>query len=99
MDTDLKYLTRNILTDAHCLLPNTVMPLKFDGLNFDGLAGKHQKRHNFPPIKILRCVYGISVRPLIAVLQNTNIYMYIRTYVCMYVCMCVCIYVCTYVCM
>ena len=22
--------------------------LKFDGFNFDGLAGKHQKRQNFP---------------------------------------------------
>ena len=34
--------------DGQCLLPNTVLPQKFDGLNFDGLAGKHQKRQNFP---------------------------------------------------
>ena len=31
---------------------NVVMILKIDGLNFDGLAGKHQKRQNFP-VKIL----------------------------------------------
>ena len=24
--------------DGQCLLPNTVLPSKFDGLNFDGLA-------------------------------------------------------------
>ena len=35
----------NILTDGQCLLPNTVLPSNFDGLNFDGLAGKRQ---NFP---------------------------------------------------
>ena len=46
-----KYLMKNILTDGQCLLPNTVLPLKFDGLNFDGLAGKHQNRQNFPPSK------------------------------------------------
>ena len=27
---------------------------QFDGLNIDGLAGKRQKRQNFPPIKISR---------------------------------------------
>ena len=27
---------------------------QFDGLNIDGLAGKRQKRQNFPPVKILR---------------------------------------------
>ena len=37
-----------ILTDGQCLLPNTVLPSKFDGLNFDSLAGKHQNRQNFP---------------------------------------------------
>ena len=26
---------------------------QFDGLNIDGLAGKHQKHQNFPPVKIL----------------------------------------------
>ena len=38
----------NILTDDQCLLPNTALPSKFDGLNFDGLAGKRQNRQNFP---------------------------------------------------
>ena len=33
--------------DGQCLLPNTVLPSKFDGLNFDGLAGKRQNRQNF----------------------------------------------------
>ena len=41
---------KNILTDGHCLLPRAgnaaINVLKFDGLNFNGLAGsKHQ---NFP---------------------------------------------------
>ena len=36
--------------DGQCLFPNTVhvLPQKFDGLNFDGLAGKRQKHQNFP---------------------------------------------------
>ena len=34
--------------DDQCLLPNTALALKFDGFNFDGLAGKLQKRQNFP---------------------------------------------------
>ena len=34
--------------DGQYLLPNTVLPSKFDGLNFDGLAGKRQNRQNFP---------------------------------------------------
>ena len=37
--------------DGQCLLPNTVLPSKFDGLNFDGLAGKRQNRQNFPLLK------------------------------------------------
>ena len=40
-----KYLMENILTDGHCLLPNAVLLKNFEGLNFDGLAGKHR---NFP---------------------------------------------------
>ena len=40
--------------DGQCLLPNTVLPSKFDGLNFDGLAGKRQNRLKFPPVKISR---------------------------------------------
>ena len=46
-DTD----SLNILTDGHCLPPYTckccVVFKQFDGLNFDGLAGKPQKRQNF----------------------------------------------------
>ena len=46
-----KYLTENILTDAHCLSPyiskRCVVFKQFDGLNFDSLARKHQKRQNF----------------------------------------------------
>ena len=42
----------NILTDGHCLSPYTckccIVFKQFDGLNFDGLAGKRQKRQNFP---------------------------------------------------
>ena len=34
--------------DGQCLLPKIVLPSKFDGLNFDGLAGKRQNRQNFP---------------------------------------------------
>ena len=30
--------------DGQYLLPNTVLPSKFDGLNFDGMAGKRQNR-------------------------------------------------------
>ena len=54
MDTDSSniYLTENILTDGYCLSPYTCKMLycfkQLDGLNFDGLAGKHQKHQNFP---------------------------------------------------
>ena len=52
MDTDFKYLTENILTDGHCLSPYTckhcIVLQQFDVLNFDGPAGKHQKRQTFP---------------------------------------------------
>ena len=51
MDTDFKYLMENILTDGHCLSPYTckccIVFNQFDGINFDSLAGKHQKRQNF----------------------------------------------------
>ena len=33
--------------DGQCLLPNTVLPSKFEKLNFDALAGKHQNHQNF----------------------------------------------------
>ena len=46
-----KYLTENILTDRHCLSPYTckrcIVFKQFDRLNFDGSAGKCQKRQNF----------------------------------------------------
>ena len=54
MDTDsiFKYLTENILMDGHCLSPYTckhcIVFKQFDRLNFDGLAGRHQKHQNFP---------------------------------------------------
>ena len=67
------------MTDAHCFLPNAIMPLKIDGLNFDGLAGKHQKRHNFPPVKILRyTVYQSDLS-----LPYYKILIYIYVHVCM----------------
>ena len=37
--------------DGHCLLPwacKCCNALKFDWFDFDSLAGKHQKRQNFP---------------------------------------------------
>ena len=41
--------------DGHCLSPYTckccIVFKQFDGLNFDSLAGKHQKCQNFPPSK------------------------------------------------
>ena len=47
-----KYLTENILTDGHYLLPCICKRCNvfkiFDGLKFDSLAGKRQKRQNFP---------------------------------------------------
>ena len=50
-----KYLMENILTDGHCLLPNAVLLKNFEGLNFDGLAGKHQ---NFPLYRIAQLFGG-----------------------------------------
>ena len=57
-DTDSSnYLMENILTDGHCLSPYTckccIVFKQFNGLNFDGLAGKRQKLQNFPPVRIL----------------------------------------------
>ena len=56
-----KYLTENILTDGHCLLPYTckhcVVFKQFDGLTFDGLAGSCLKRQNFPPAKFCAIWY------------------------------------------
>ena len=45
-----KYFTENILMDGYCLSPFTckycIVFKQFDGLNFDGLAGKHQNSPN-----------------------------------------------------
>ena len=45
--------------DGHCLSPYTckrcIVLEQFDGLNFDGLAGKHQKRQNFPRQNFALC--------------------------------------------
>ena len=49
------------LTDGHCLSPYTckhcIVFKQFNGLNFDGLAGKHQKRQNF--LRQNFALYGI----------------------------------------
>ena len=46
-----KHLTENILKDGHYLSPHTckhcIVFKQFNELNFDGLAGKHQKYQNF----------------------------------------------------
>ena len=48
----LQIFDGNILTDDHCLSPYTcircIVFKPFDGLNFDGLAWKHQKCQNCP---------------------------------------------------
>ena len=49
MDTNFSIFDRKYFDGCfHCLLLNA---LKVDRLNFDGLAGKYQKRQNFPPSK------------------------------------------------
>ena len=57
MDTD----SSNILTDGHCLSPYSykccIVFKQFNGLNFDGLAGKCQKCQNFPPSKFCAIRY------------------------------------------
>ena len=56
----------NILTDGHCLSPYTYKRCtvfkQFDGLNFDSLTRKHQKRQNFPRQNF--ALYGIYEKPL-----------------------------------
>ena len=55
MDTDSSntYLMENILMDGHCFSPYTckccIVFKQRNGLNFDSLAGKCQKRQNPPP--------------------------------------------------
>ena len=59
-----KYLTENILTDDHCLSPYTykhcIVFKQYDRLNFDSLAGKHQKRQKFPQSKF--ALYGVTIK-------------------------------------
>ena len=49
--------------DGHCLSPYTckyyIVVKQFDGLNFDGLAGKCQKRQIFPQPKF--CATQLSI--------------------------------------
>ena len=55
MVVTLQIFDGNILTDDHCLSQYTckccTIFKQFDRLNFDGLAGKHQKHQNFPQSK------------------------------------------------
>ena len=66
MDTDSSnnYLMENIFTEGHCLSPYTLKRCtvfkQFDGLNFDGLAGKHQKLQNFELYSIKRVHFPAS---------------------------------------
>ena len=57
-----KHLTENILTDGHLLSAYTckccIVLKQFDGLNYDGLAGKSQKRQNFPLSKFCAIRYS-----------------------------------------
>ena len=81
-----KYLTENILANGNCLSPYTckhcVVFKQFEGLNFDGLAGKHQKRTWFLKIvKLFLCGCLLCV-----------------CCVCVYVCVCVCVRVCVRAC-
>ena len=70
-----KYLTKYILMDGHghCLSLYTckrcIVFKQFDRLNLDSLAGKRQKRQNFPhqnfvPYSILLCHTLCCVLPL-----------------------------------
>ena len=55
-------MTENILTDGHLLSAYTckccIVLKQFDGLNYDGLAGKCQKRQNFPLSKFCAIWYS-----------------------------------------
>ena len=64
--------------DGQCLLPNTVLPSKFDRLNFDGLAGKRQNRQNF-------LLYGISAMSVCVMHASACVYACVCTCVCIYV--------------
>ena len=47
-----------MVTDFHYTPVNAK---QFDGLNIDDLAGKHQKRQNFPPSKFCNIRYYTSI--------------------------------------
>ena len=49
-----------MVTVLYCKCCNA---LKTDGLNFDGLAGKHQKHQNFPHLNF--ALYGIRMYQLV----------------------------------
>ena len=63
--TDTEYLTENILMDGYCLSSYTckcyTILKQFDGLNFDGLDGEHQKRQNFPPSNFSAIRYTLGI--------------------------------------
>ena len=68
----------NILTDGQYLLPNTVhvLPQKFDGLNFDGLAGKHQKHQNFPRQNFPVCGFTIFILYAVGTMHGIGLEMH-----------------------
>ena len=79
-DTD----SSNILTDGYCLSPYTckccIVFKQFDRLNFDGLAGKHQKRQNFPLSKFdggELCII-LYIQPLTLILLSKSVSKYIN---------------------
>ena len=61
MDTNTWNIWRKIfwrmVTVFHHTCKCCIVFKQFDGLNFDGLAGKHQKCHNFPPSKFCAILY------------------------------------------
>ena len=72
-------MTENILTDAYCLLPYTCKHCtvfkQFDGLNFGGLAGKHQNVKSSPCQNFM--LYGTSVCLYICVCVHAHLLGYI----------------------
>ena len=79
MDTDSSNIWQKIfLTDGYCISPYTCKRCtafkQFDGLNFDSLAWKRQKRQNFTPVEILR--YMVCYKKVLSQLCN-NEYFYL----------------------
>ena len=83
----LRIFDGNILTDGHCLSPYTckgcIVFKQFDGLNFDGLAGKHQKHQNFPQSKFPAIWYNNflywQITWLYISYEQSNLYMLVTT--------------------